>query len=143
MYKRQGHARDSENLEPPTTSTPEDQADPAITTTENVAEEERISETFVFQTQPWIESRNPEHYTLQVIGLTDIEDLKSLVTGHESHTPWAIYTIQRSSGPLYILIQGEYETVEEARAAKADFPFRVSRRDEVWIRKFGMIQKAL
>ena len=26
-------------------------------------------------------------------------------------------------------------------AAKAAFPFRVSRRDEVWIRKFGMVQR--
>lgn len=105
--------------------------------------EVEYSDAFVFQTEPWIETRNPEHYTIQVIGLTDIESLKSLVEGHESHAPWAIYTVQRSSGVLYILIQGEYETVEAARAAQASFPFKVSRRDETWIRKFGMIQKAL
>ena len=126
-----GHARDSLPAEEESRLTP------------LLQEEERTSQAFVFHTQPWIESRNPEHYTIQVIGLTDIEDLKDLVTSHESHAPWAIYTVQRSSGPLYILIQGEYETVEEARAAKAAFPFRVSRRDEVWIRKFGMVQKAL
>ena len=93
--------------------------------------------------EAWILSQNPNHYTIQVIGLSTIEKLEALIDGHDNLAPFAIYVVQRSSSPIHVLIQGSYADVDAARSARDNFPREINRPDQVWIRQFGKIQELI
>lgn len=88
----------------------------------------------------WILGRPAEHYTIQVIALSDREKIHQLVAGHEDLAPFAIYRVQRDRRPLFVLVQGEYPDVESAREARNAFPRGIQKRDALWIRQFGKVQ---
>ena len=93
--------------------------------------------------ETWILSQNPNHYTIQVIGLSTSEKLEALINGHDNLAPFAIYVVQRSSSPIQVLIQGSYADVDAARTARDNFPREINRPDQVWIRQFGKIQELI
>jgi len=93
--------------------------------------------------EAWILSQNPNHYTIQVIGLSTIEKLEALIDGHDNLAPFAIYVVQRSSSPIQVLIQGSYADVDAARTARDIFPRKINAPDQVWIRQFGKIQELI
>ena len=94
----------------------------------------------LLENETWILAQNPDHYTIQAIGLRNRETLVALVEGHDDLAPLAIYTVQKTSNPIHVLVQGVYPTVEEARAARDRFPRAINRPDRVWIRQFGKVQ---
>jgi TPR repeat protein len=104
---------------------------------------ETTPEQELIQDEPWILAQPPEHYTIQAIGLSNRGKLESLVTGYETLKPFAIYTVQKATNPIHILIQGNYATVEEARAARDNFPSKINRPNQVWIRQFKKIQELI
>ena len=85
----------------------------------------------------------PNHYTIQVIGLSTQEKLKALIEGHENLAPWAIYTVQAETRPIHVLVQGNYPTVEQARTARDNFPRAISKPGDVWIRQFVKVQELI
>ena len=91
----------------------------------------------------WILEQDPDHYTIQVIGLRDRQKLEELLDGHDDLAPFAIYVTQARSNPIFVLVQGVYPTVEEARAARDVFPRRINRPDRTWIRRFGKVQEVI
>ena len=93
--------------------------------------------------ESWILSQNPNHYTIQVIGLSTTEKLEALIDGHDNLAPFAIYVVQRSSSPIQVLIQGSYAEVDAARTARDMFPREINAPDQVWIRQFGKIQELI
>ena len=95
------------------------------------------------QDENWILAQDPEHYTIQVIGLREREVLVELIEGLEDLRPWAIYVVQRDTNPLFVMVQGVYPDVEDARSARDTFPRKVNRPDRVWIRQFGKIQSII
>lgn len=99
--------------------------------------------TPLLQGEPWILAQDPNHYTIQVIGLSSRDNLESLVEGHENLTPLATYTVQKTTRPIYLLIQGVYPGVEDARAARDAFPQAISPPKDIWIRQFQKIQEII
>ena len=97
----------------------------------------------VIQNEAWILTQPPNHYTIQVIGLSSPEKLKALINDHNNLAPFAIYTVQRSSNPIHVLLQGNYPDVDAARRARDNFPPGINRPDEVWIRQYGKIQELI
>ena len=93
--------------------------------------------------EAWILSQDPNHYTIQVIGLSTSEKLKALIDGHDNLAPFAIYVVQRGSSPIQVLIQGSYADVDAARSARDNFPREINSPDQVWIRQFGKIQELI
>lgn len=93
--------------------------------------------------EAWILSQNPDRYTIQVIGLSTIEKLEALTNGHDNLAPFAIYTVQRSSRPIHVLIQGSYTDVDAAQRVRDNFPREINPPDQVWIRQFGKIQEII
>jgi len=91
----------------------------------------------------WISEQEPEHYTIQVIGLRDRNKLQGFIDTHPEWAPWAIYRQTLKGEPLWVLIQGDYAEVELARAARDQFPADVQKRDQLWIRRFKMVQGIL
>jgi TPR repeat protein len=96
-----------------------------------------------FYASDWILKQNPGFYTIQVIGLRKISAIEDLIRDHENLAPYAVYTQQNQSKPLYVLIQGVYPDVESAREARDNFPAAIQNPKNVWIRKFGKIQNLI
>lgn len=90
--------------------------------------------------ETWILARDPEHYTLQVILLSSPDKLRALVAGHTALAPFAMYTMQGASRPLYALVQGDYPDLSSARRARDAFPPAIEKPAALWIRSFGQIQ---
>jgi septal ring-binding cell division protein DamX len=78
-----------------------------------------------------------------VMALGDRGVIEGLVAGHEDLAPFAIYTVQKSTNPLYVLVQGSYSDVESARAVQNRFPRKIQRKDKLWIRRFERVQALL
>jgi hypothetical protein len=93
--------------------------------------------------EAWIQQQDPEHYTIQVIALSAPEKLHAFISGHENWAPFAIYRQSRYEQPLWVLVQGIYPDVETARAARDTFPPGIQKNDDLWIRKFGMVQRLI
>jgi DamX protein len=90
--------------------------------------------------ESWILEQNPGHYTIQVMALDSEDSIRVQVEDFEYLAPFAIYTLPDGANTVFVLVQGRYETVEAARAARDAFPSRLERPEKVWIRRFGMIQ---
>lgn len=88
----------------------------------------------------WILAQDPDHYTIQVIGLRSMSALESLVSGYENLAPFAVYTLQRDKQLLHLLVQGVYPDVAAARVARDKFPRAIQKPEAVWIRKFEKVQ---
>jgi len=93
--------------------------------------------------EEWIRQRNPGHYTIQVIALLQPARLYDFVERHQDWSPLAIYRQQWQGKPLWVLVQGDYADVAEARAAVQVFPAGLQERENMWIRRFEMVQELL
>ncbi len=91
----------------------------------------------------WILERDPQHYTIQVIALRNKAKLMDFTDDHPDWAPWAIYEQSLKGEPLWVLLQGDYTDVELARAAASKFPTDIQKRDQLWIRRFVMVQGLL
>jgi len=97
----------------------------------------------VWRDEAWIAAQDPDHYTIQVMALSDLDLLKEQVDGFERLAPFAIYTVQKSTSPLHVLVQGSYPNVDAARAVQDSFPRKIQRKDKLWIRRFERVQRLL
>jgi TPR repeat protein len=93
--------------------------------------------------EDWIRDQDPEHYTIQVIALSAPDKLHAFIANHPDWSPFAIYRQSRYQQPLWVLVQGDYPDVRSARLARDDFPEGMQQRSELWIRKFGRVQRLL
>ena len=91
----------------------------------------------------WIMIQDPDRYTIQVIALSSYDKLMALIEGYEEHYPFATYTVERNEQSLFVLVQGNYANVDQARRARDYFPKNIQQTDKLWIRQFGMIQSQL
>ena len=94
----------------------------------------------VLLNQDWILDQPPDNYTIQVIALSSMEKVVDLIEGFEGYAPFGMYTVQRDGKELYVLVQGNFDNVDDARVARDYFPKKIQRTDKLWIRQFGMIQ---
>jgi TPR repeat protein len=93
--------------------------------------------------EDWIKSRNPEHFTIQVIALKSAENLENLARKHAEMAPLAIYRVMGSTAELYVLIQGEFSDIEAAKRARDAFPDALQSKENVWIRRFANVQSLI
>ena len=91
----------------------------------------------------WIRARDPAHYTLQVIALLDAAKLHAFIQRYPQLQPFAIYQSTWKGSPLWVLLQGDYVTAEQAQAARDSFPTDLQPRARLWPRRFGMVQGTL
>ena len=115
----------------------------AAPTGEPVAPIETIPVEPLLRGEDWIRDQDPERYTIQVMALNDRAVLEDILAGYEDLAPFAIYTVQKSTNPLHVLVQGSYPDVASARAVQNRFPRKIQRKDKLWIRRFEMVQKLL
>jgi hypothetical protein len=93
--------------------------------------------------EDWIRQREPDHYTIQVIALSQPAKLQHYIQQHQDWAPFAIYGQTRYETPLWVLVQGDYVDLESARQAIRAFPQDMQARENLWIRRFHMVQGLL
>ena len=91
----------------------------------------------------WIAERVPQHYTIQVVALSQPEKLHQFIAEQPGLEPMAIYRQTRYEKPLWVLVQGDYPDVEAARLVLQTFPETLQSRERLWIRRFEMVQRLL
>jgi septal ring-binding cell division protein DamX len=88
----------------------------------------------------WVLSRNPQHYTIQVIALRNLQSMLRLINDHPQWAPFAVYLQGEQDSPLYVLIQGDYPDAEAVKIAQQDFPASLAGPKQLWVRRFSMVQ---
>jgi TPR repeat protein len=93
--------------------------------------------------ESWIAEQDPEHYTIQVIALSEPEKLYQFIAEQPGLEPFAIYRQTRYKNPLWVLVQGDYPDLNSARLSLQAFPETLQQRQKLWIRRFEVVQRAL
>ena len=88
----------------------------------------------------WLETRQPSHYTLQLVGARDRAAIEQFVRRHGIQQPYAVFERNLKGAPWYSLVAGEYPDRAAAVAARAALPAGLER-SGVWPRTFESIYK--
>lgn len=91
---------------------------------------------------PWLLSRDPQHFTLQLIAGERLDTLRKFIQQHKLKQHLAFYHTQRKGKPWYALVYGEHANKQQAIDARSRLPHAL-RKQKPWIRRFGDIQQAL
>jgi DamX protein len=99
---------------------------------------------WALQREAWLMTRNPGHYTIQILGVRTEASLRRFVAEHpplKKHA-MAYYQTRFQGDPWYPLLCGVYPTQTEARTAIQRLPENI-RRSSPWIRKLSSIQRTI
>ncbi len=130
-------------IQPATEPTAQLSAEPTPEFTAVPAVEPAKESVGAVQGEEWILSRNPDHYTIQVIALKNRDNLIKLTDAHAQLQPMAVYRQGTEASPLYVLVQGDYADLEGARAAVSAFPRSLVQPRQLWIRRYAMVQSLI
>ena len=87
----------------------------------------------------WLESRNPKHFTLQIMVLTQLSGVKKLMKKYSVLQQKAQYfPVQRKGRLHYVVILGDYPSREAAENALKTLPKALAK---AWIRSFKVLQQ--
>ena len=87
----------------------------------------------------WLKSRDPAHFTLQLVGSRDRAAVRKFVREHAISAPHAIFERDLKGKPWYSLVAGDYPDRAAAIAARERLPSSLGR-SGIWPRTFGSIQ---
>ncbi|MGD8956959.1 MAG: SPOR domain-containing protein [Chromatiaceae bacterium] len=90
----------------------------------------------------WLTSREPGHYTLQLVGARDRAAVERYARDQGIASPHAIFERELDGRPWYSLVAGDYPDRTAALAARARLPAGIDRA-KVWARTFESIKKSL
>lgn len=88
----------------------------------------------------WLDSRDPGHYTLQLVGARDVAAVREFIRAHGIGPPYAVFERQLNGRSWYSLVAGDYPDRRAALAARDRLPAALGGSD-AWPRTFGSIQK--
>lgn len=81
-------------------------------------------------------------YTLQLLGVRDLQALQQVKAAQPEGLPLEIVTATFEGRPWYVLIHGRYADVDAARAAVSDLP-EALRTQQPWARSFASLRSTL
>jgi DamX protein len=93
-------------------------------------------------TTAWIRSRDPQRYTLQLVGSRELASIERFVVRHGLQPPYAVFERTLTGAAWYSLVAGDYADRATAVAAQARLPASL-RDSDTWPRSFGSIQASM
>jgi len=87
----------------------------------------------------WIMSRDPNHFTLQLLGTQSRKSLESFMRKHRLTGDVSIYKTLRDGKDWYALVYGAYNNKQAARQAVQQLPKSLGK-VKPWIRRFDSVQ---
>lgn len=92
--------------------------------------------------EAYILTRNPLHFTVQLMGAREKTRVTELIAQHRGKLELRYFTSELSGRPWYVVIYGDFASRESARQAVNRLPAQL-RSLKPWIREFGGIQQLL
>jgi len=87
----------------------------------------------------WLKSRNPKHYTLQIMVLSQQESAEKLIRKYPSQQKNMHYfAVQKQGTTKYVVVLGDYPSRSAAKTARKRLPKPLSK---AWIRSFRVLQQ--
>ncbi len=127
---------------PPSSPVPDEEAAPALSREAVTAVPQRVARDGALRRQDWLRSREPRHYTLQLLAMSPARVL-NLMSGwglDEEEAAATFYT--GKDRQLLALVYGDYASREAARQAAAGLERRFPG-TRPWIRSFASIHESL
>ena len=90
----------------------------------------------------WLLSRQPHHYTLQILAAADKQAIAGLTKNNPLPDRSAEYSFNNNGEQWFNLVMGDYANLESARAAMQKLPESV-RALNPWVRRFDSIQRVI
>lgn len=90
----------------------------------------------------WAKSQVPEHYTIQLISLSDEERLVAFLKQHKLWDKTARIEIRLHGETRYNALHGVYDDYAKAQLAIAELP-EIPPWVKPWVRNFGILQKLM
>lgn len=90
----------------------------------------------------WLRSRDPEHFTLQLLGAHNYDAVKSFIENSHAEDEIAQFSTLRQGQQWYVVVYGDYPSRDAAVLAVSKIPekFRVLK---PWVRSFASVQNDL
>ncbi len=89
----------------------------------------------------WLESRNPRHFTLQIMALTQLSGVKKLMRKYPVlQQKGRYFSMQRQGKPHYVIVLGDYPSRAAAEKARKTLPKALAK---AWIRSFKILQQQI
>ncbi len=88
----------------------------------------------------WLLQQPPQHYTLQLALMRRFANIKGFFSTGGWPDQARYVRAQFNSGPMYVLLYGNFATLSEAQAAISQLPDGISK-VQPWIRRFGTLQQ--
>lgn len=103
-----------------------------------------VDELGTFKLTPTAEllSKPASHYTFQIAGLSKLNLLQRYLTENKFDQQVWYYKTLRKNKEWYVVLYGDFETVDQANAAKAKLPARVKKASP-WMKTFSQVQRDL
>ncbi|MCP3870600.1 MAG: hypothetical protein GY703_21415 [Gammaproteobacteria bacterium] len=99
-------------------------------------------ETEIAGQSSWLQQRNPDHYTIQVVAAYGEKTLEDVSWRISLPGPLARYQRQLDGKDWHVLLYGDFSSLAEARAALETFPDDI-RAYKPWIRRLSSVQRDL
>lgn len=90
----------------------------------------------------WILAQDPSRYTVQIMAVRDLADLRRFARKGQVDLKLAYYRISRKGQPWFILVGGAFEGREGAARAVRRLPASL-RKNAPWIRSLESVQKEI
>ncbi|HID80774.1 MAG TPA: type IV pilus biogenesis/stability protein PilW [Chromatiales bacterium] len=90
----------------------------------------------------WLLSRQPNHYTLQILATANRQAISQLLTDNPLPDRSAEYSFNNNGTQWFNLVMGDYANLESARSAMRKLPESV-RALNPWVRRFNSIQRVI
>lgn len=87
-------------------------------------------------------NRKPEHYTIQILGMHDLQKLKLFINQNPLKSKMVFYKTTREGKVWYVVVYGDFETKQKAEAALLTLPQAIQK-NKPWTRSLREIQGAI
>jgi septal ring-binding cell division protein DamX len=94
------------------------------------------------QEPAWLQTRDPNRYTLQLHRSKDLEGLKEFANNKLLPQPLVYYRSSSKTEAWYVLVAGDYPDIQSAKAALVELTTQLPGL-KPWIRDFGKLQTQL
>ena len=88
--------------------------------------------------EAWLWSQDPSHYTLQLLGTQNVDNIKQFIKQHRLRGKVVYYHTQRGQQDWYALVYGVYPNNSDARSAVGQLPAPIKKLSP-WVRNFSAI----
>lgn len=94
------------------------------------------------QDAAWLREQPAAHYTIQILGLSDLQALRRFGQEQRLDMELAWFRTVRNDQDWFVLVAGRFPDADSARAAIEGLPENL-RRNQPWIRSFGSVRDAM